>query len=217
MGRRDARVDDYIARAAEFAKPILAEIRERVHAACPGVQETIKWSVPHFDYKGIMCRMAAFKQHCAVGFWKGSLVVGDAAGGAGSRGRLGRITSLNDLPSKSLFRGHIRKAMALNDSGEKVARPPGPPKVPVVVPGYFTTAIRKNRKAHAAFDAFSSSHRREYVKWVTEAKTDATRSRRLAQAVEWLAQGKPRNRKQTARPAVSPRRPRQPGRRRAPL
>jgi uncharacterized protein YdeI (YjbR/CyaY-like superfamily) len=193
VGQKNPRVDAYIAKAADFARPILEEIRARVHAACPDVEETIKWSMPAFDYKGPLCGMAAFKQHCVFGFWKSPLVVGDAGPDDNPMGYREKLTSVKDLPSKTEFRANIKKAMDLNDRGVKVPRPARAPKTDIPVPDYFAAAIKKNKKAQAAFDGFSPSHRREYLEWITEAKTDATRSRRLAQAIEWMAEGKPRN------------------------
>ncbi len=74
MASKDPRIDAYIAKSADFAQPILKHLRKVVHAGCPKVEETLKWSMPHFDYKGVMCGMAAFKAHCVFGFWKESLI-----------------------------------------------------------------------------------------------------------------------------------------------
>lgn len=199
MGRKNPRVEEYIARAPAFAKPILVEIRDRVHAACPDVEETIKWRQPSFEYKGLMCGMAAFKEHCVFGYWKAPLVLGAAAEGANAMGYRDKITSVADLPSKSAFRAHVRKAMALNEAGITVERPVRERKPEIVVPADFAAAVKKNKKAQGTFDKFSPSHRREYIEWVIEAKTDATRAKRLQQTVEWLAEGKPRNWKYMSR------------------
>ena len=177
MGKKDPRVDAYIAKAADFAKPILEEIRARVHAACPDVEETVKWGVPAFEYKGPFCGMAAFKQHCGFGFWKSPLVLGESAPGDNPMGFREKLTSLKDLPSKSEFRANIKKAMDLNDRGIKLPRAARAPKAEIEVPDYFAAAVKKNKKAQAAFDTFSPSHRREYLEWITEAKTEATRNR----------------------------------------
>jgi uncharacterized protein YdeI (YjbR/CyaY-like superfamily) len=193
MGKKNPRVDEYIAKAPAFAKPILVEIRERVHAACPDVEETIKWRQPSFEYKGLMCGMAAFKEHCVFGYWKAPLVLGAAAEGANAMGSRDKITSVSDLPSKRAFRAHVRKAMELNEAGITLERPVKERKPEIVVPADLAAAVKKNKKAQATFDQFSPSHRREYIEWVTEAKTDATRATRLQQTVEWLAEGKPRN------------------------
>jgi uncharacterized protein YdeI (YjbR/CyaY-like superfamily) len=144
-----------------------------------------------------MCGMAAFKEHCVFGFWKAPLVLGAAAEGANAMGYRDKITSVADLPPKTVFKANIRKAMALNEAGITVEKPKKAVKPPVVVPADFAAAVKKNKKAHATFEAFSPSHRREYVEWVTEAKTESTRSKRLARTVEWLAEGKPRNWKYT--------------------
>ena len=183
MGKRDPRIDAYIARSADFAKPILKYLRDAVHAGAPDVEETLKWSMPFFDYKGPLANMAAFKEHCAFGFWKSSLL---------GETRLARITSTHDLPPKKELVGLVKKAAKLNDEGVKVVRATKP-KPELKTPADLTAALGKNKKAKAAFDAFSPSHRREYVAWITEAKSDATRERRLQQAVEWIAEGKARN------------------------
>jgi uncharacterized protein YdeI (YjbR/CyaY-like superfamily) len=196
MATRDPRVDAYIAKSADFARPILEHLRAVVHAACPDVEETMKWSFPHFQYKGMLCSMAAFKEHCALGFWKGSLILGEAGGGSdGAMGQFGRITKLGDLPSKKILVGYIKKAMELNEAGVKspTRSKPKAPKPEAVVPDDLATALKNNPAARAAFDKFPPSHRREYIEWITEAKTAPTRARRLETAVEWMAEGKPRN------------------------
>jgi len=195
MGTRDARVDAYIAKSADFARPILAHLREVVHAACPDAEETMKWSFPHFQYKGLLCSMAAFKEHCAFGFWKGSLIVGAGHGEVEkAMGQFGRIAGLSDLPSKKVLTGYIKEAMRLNDEGVKApARSKPKPPAEVAVPDDLARALEANEKAGAAFEGFSPSHKREYINWITEAKTEATRTRRLATAIEWMAEGKPRN------------------------
>ena len=194
MGTRDPRIDAYIAKSEPFAQPILTYLRAVVHEACPSVQETIKWSAPHFDYHGMMCGMAAFKAHCAFGFWKASLVLGDKNGKAEeAMGHFGRITSVGDLPPKKTLIRYIEKAMALNEQGVQAKRPAKRPKKPLATPAYFLAALKKNKKALATYEAFTPSHKREYVEWITEAKSEATRERRLADAVAWMAEGKPRN------------------------
>lgn len=193
MGTRDKRVDAYIAKSADFAKPILEYIREVVHEACPDVEETIKWGFPNYQYKGMLCSMAAFKEHCTFGFWKGSLVV-DAADRRSddAMGQLGRITKLSDLPPRKKLVAYVKKARELNDAGVKVVRKTKP-KPALEPPADLLAALKKNKKAHASFEGFPPSHKREYVEWIIDAKTDETRQRRLAQAVEWIAEGKPRN------------------------
>jgi uncharacterized protein YdeI (YjbR/CyaY-like superfamily) len=191
MGKKDRRVDAYIKRAAPFARPILKRLRKIVHIGCPDVEETIKWNSPFFEHKRIICFMAAFKGHCAFGFWKGSLIFG--ANNKGAMGHFGRITSISDLPNAKTLAGYVRKAAELNESGVKKSRPRSRAKQKVSVPADLKTALQKNAKARKTFEIFSYSHKKEYVKWITDAKRDETRKRRLQTAIEWLAQGKPQN------------------------
>jgi len=189
----DARVDAYIEKSADFAKPILTHIRKLVHKACPDIQETMKWSFPHFDYKGTVCSMASFKQHCAFGFWKQSLLEQDAfPAEKTAMGSFGRIASIKDLPPDKVMIKLIHQAVELNEKGIKVAKK-RTEKKELVVPKDLTSALSKNRPAKTTFEKFSPSHKKEYVMWIEEAKTEATRNKRLATTVEWLAEGKSRN------------------------
>ena len=187
-------MDEYIAKAAEFARPILAHIRELVHKACPEARETIKWSVPHFEHQGILCNMATFKAHCAFGFWRGNQLKIEAKNSSEAMGDFGRITSLADLPSDKVLVGYIREAARLNESGLKR---PKAPKAKVtrglVVPESLIRALKKNRKAADTFNGFSNSHKKEYAEWIATAKTEQTREKRVAQAIAWLTEGKSRN------------------------
>ena len=190
----DPRVDAYIKNAAPFARPILTHLRRVVHASCPDVQETMKWSFPHFDYKGIFCSMAAFKEHAAFNFWKGQLLseklpqVGEKA-----MGQFGRITSLADLPNAKTLTRLIKTAAKLNDDGVKVQRMPTGTRAPLPPPAELIAALKKNKKAQTTYEAFPPGQKREYIEWIAEAKQDATRAKRLTTAVEWMAEGKPRN------------------------
>ena len=186
--------DAYIAKSPDWAQPILTRLREIVHEACPDVEEELKWSSPSFMYHGIMCGMVAFKEHAAFHFWKGELITGTPLGadGMGAASQFGRMTSVKDLPPKKTLVAYIKKAMKLNEEGVKVER--ARKKRPTLaMPADFLSAIKKNKKAFTSYEAFSPSHRREYIEWIIEAKTDATRGKRVAQAVEWMAEGKSRN------------------------
>ena len=189
MATKDPRVDAYIAKAGDFAKPILKEIRARVHDACPACEETMKWSSPSFQYKGMLCGMGAFKEHCMFGFWKAELVVG----GSNPHARFRHLTSMADLPTKKEMAALIHKAMALNDDGIALARAPREKKPAARIPADLAAALKKSKKASSAFDAFSPSHKREYVEWITEAKRDETRQQRIQTAIKWIAEGKSRN------------------------
>lgn len=194
MGTRDPRFDAYIARSADFAKPILEYLREVVHEACPEVKEDMKWSMPHFMYKGMFCGMASFKEHVTFGFWKGALVADGNGRDAEAMGQFGRITKVSDLPPKKVLMEYIKAAKKLNDDGVKSpARSKPKPKKALPVPQDLSAALKRNKKAMATFDGFTPSHRREYVEWITQAKGEDTRKRRLDTAIEWMSEGKPRN------------------------
>ena len=191
MGKRDKRVDAYIAKSADFAKPILSHLRDVVHEACPECEETLKWSSPTFMYQGMLCGFAAFKQHIQFGFWKHELLMPDSPrDGMG----FGKITSLKDVPPKKQLVALIKKAMKLNEEGVTVPRmKSATPKAAIPMPADLKTALAKNKRASATYQDFSPSHQREYLEWITEAKSPDTRARRLETAIEWMAEGKPRN------------------------
>lgn len=194
MPTLNPKIDAYIEKSADFAKPILSHLRTIVHQACPDVEESMKWSFPNFLYKGILCNMAAFKAHCAFGFWKSSLIVKNNGKAEKAMGQFGRITNVADLPSKKVLVALIAEAMRLNDEGvPSPTRSKPRMKKEVVVPDDLSASLAKNRKARATFEKFSPGHKREYVEWITEAKTEATRAKRLTTTLEWLAEGKPRN------------------------
>jgi uncharacterized protein YdeI (YjbR/CyaY-like superfamily) len=197
----DPRIDAYIAKSAEFSRPIMEHLRELIHQACPDVEETIKWSMPSFEYKGILCGFAAFKQHCTFGFWKHAIlaethqILKDSEKAA--MGSFGKMTSMKDLPSDKVLKMLIKDAMKLNDEGialPNLGRKTGESrKAPIPEPDYFTKLLAKSKEAKATWKAFSPSAQREYLEWITEAKTEATREKRLSQSIEWIAEGKKRN------------------------
>jgi len=195
MEKFDKRIDTYIERSAEFAKPILIHIRELVHRTAPEISETIKWAFPHFEYKGTICHMASFKQHCTFGFRKASLLPdphnllnGETSS---AMGQFGRITALSDLPSDEILESYLRNAILLNETGIKLPVIKKSPSASVVsVPEYFMEALSKNPLAQSTFEGFSNSHKKEYIEWVSEAKTEKTREKRLATTMLWLSEGK---------------------------
>ena len=193
MLKTDKRVDAYVVNAKEFARPILERLRAIVHEGCPGCEETIKWGHPSFTYHGILCGMIAFKERCALHFWKSNLLGPKGENDPEWQALLYQMKTVSDIPPKKTLLALIEKAMELNETGAKL--PKAPPKAKRVLDMHpvFLAAIKKNKKALAAFDGFSPSHKREYIEWITDAKAEATRDRRIAQAVEWMAEGKPRN------------------------
>jgi uncharacterized protein YdeI (YjbR/CyaY-like superfamily) len=215
MGTKDPRIDTCISKAAPFARPILKKLRALVHKGCPGVKETIKWGMPSYEYPegDILCGMAAFKAHCVFGFWKATLLFKDDKAGAkasaqpttaaGKRAKLdwgahgrdpvpARITNVKELPPDAQMLALIKRAAKLNEDGIK-ARRVIKKRPPLPMPKDFAAALKKSRSAAEKFQAFPPSHRREYIEWIVEAKTDDTRQRRMKTAIEWIADGKQRN------------------------
>lgn len=226
MGTKDPRVDQYIKKSADFAKPILTLFRELVHQACPDVVETIKWGMPAFDYKGLMCGMAAFKQHCAIGFWKASILFAEetksekkssmkspkAAAGKkssvnkdevkdtkslnwGAHGRdpiPAKITSIEQMPSKAAILRVIKAAKKLNDEGVKVVRE-SKKRLTIPMPKDFAALLGANAKALEVYNSFSPSAQREYLEWITEAKKEETRTKRIDITIQQLSEGKTRH------------------------
>lgn len=188
----DHRVTAYIASRAEFAQPILGWLRARVHAALPDVEEGIKWSMPFFSHNGRpLANMAAFKAHASFGFWNRQALATGKEGEA--MGQFGRIESLRDLPSEAVMEAQIREAAALLDAGVKPRRPARGPKPEAEVPPELAEALAADKAAQATFHAFSSSCRREYCEWITEAKRPETRTKRVEEAIAWMREGKRRN------------------------
>ena len=191
--KTDPRIDAYIDRQADFAKPILRRLREVMHGACPECEEAVKWSSPHFMYKGeMLAGMAAFKEHASFGFWRGSLVVGKDNEQLSGMGQFGRLTTVDDLPPRAELEALIRKAMKLTDEGVKPPRDKHK-KEPFTVPQDFRAALDANAAAARTFDGFPASAQRDYVDWISGAKREETRAKRLNQAIEWLSEGKRRN------------------------
>ena len=189
MPNKEARVDAYIAKSADFAKPILQHIRKLVHAACPQVEESIKWSAPFYLHKGILLATPAFKRHCALIFWKSKLILDND-----QKKKLRRLTSASELPGDKILTGYILKAVEANESGVKSpVRSKPKAKAKLVVPDYFLAALKQKKKVLAAFEAFPPSHQREYVQWIVEAKREETRARRMQAAIKQIAEGKSRN------------------------
>jgi uncharacterized protein YdeI (YjbR/CyaY-like superfamily) len=186
----DPRIDAYIAKQADFARPILDHLRRLVHEAVPEAEETIKWGMPFFTLKGRpLANMAAFKAHAAFGLWQGRAVLGEAGAHGEAMGQFGRLTSLADLPAAEELAAILRRAA----EAPPKPRVRGAAKPELETPPDLRQALEANASAVAVFEAFPPSCRREYVEWVTEAKRPETRAKRIAQSVEWMAEGKRRN------------------------
>lgn len=196
MGKRDPRIDAYIEKSAEFARPILEHLRGVVHDACPDAEETLKWGFPHFMHHGILCSMASFKQHCAFGFWKAKQMTELSGSPDTAMGDFGRITRIKDLPGKAVLKRLIKQAMTLNANpvpAAKETKAKRAAKGELIAPEAFLKALANNRKAKTTFDNFSPSHRREYVEWILEAKREETVRKRIEASIDMLSEGKPRH------------------------
>jgi uncharacterized protein YdeI (YjbR/CyaY-like superfamily) len=191
MGKRDPRIDAYIAKQADFARPILSYFRDAVHEGCPACEEDLKWNSPAFLYQGgILAGCAGFKQHVQVGFWKHDLLFPkQKREGMG----FGKITSIDQLPAKKELLTLVRKAMELQESGAKSPMMAKKPRKAIPIPSALKAALAKNKKAKAAYDDFSPSHKREYHEWIADAKGEETRARRVEHAIQWISEGKARN------------------------
>lgn len=186
MGR-DPRVDEYIAKAADFARPILEHLREVAHCALPGAEEAIKWGMPHFLVNGKnVAGMAAFKAHCTF------VIHGDGRQGD-AMGQFGRIGSITDLPDETELTTKLQAARERIESSGTAVRIVRKPKAEIPMQEDFSAALDALPAAKANYEAFTPAQRRDYLEWITEAKTEGTRAKRIAQAVEWLAEGKKRN------------------------
>ncbi|MCU0688453.1 MAG: YdeI/OmpD-associated family protein [Phycisphaerales bacterium] len=215
MANRSPLVDAYIAKQADFARPILTRLREMIHRACPSVTETIKWGMPSFEYHGLLCGFAAFKAHATFGFWKHDQVMPNGEGSREAMGSFGRMTTLRDVPKVTQFNTWMRKAMHINETRaatpKRATKPtqrassaspatatpstrrPKPARPPIPMPAELHAALAKSAAARDTYAKLAPSHQREYLEWITEAKTTPTRDRRIATTIEWLAEGKRRN------------------------
>ncbi|MCK5944091.1 MAG: YdeI/OmpD-associated family protein [Planctomycetes bacterium] len=190
--RIDPRVDAYVEQAVEFARPILVELRARVHQYCPDVVETIKWRAPAFEHGGLLGGMVAFKSYCGFMWWQEKVLLEADPEVQAVVEATRRMTSVKDLPGKRMFQKALKAAMALNADGPKKRVPKKAPTTQDV-PAAFAAALQRDKVAKRHFDGFAAGYRREYIEWIAEAKREATRERRIAQAIEWLREGKRRN------------------------
>lgn len=200
MNNLNPAVDAYIEKALPFARPILTKIRKAIHKACPEIKESIKWGMPSFDFHGPIAGMASFKAHCAFFFWKAPLLDDPegylqkrAAEGGSAMGNFGKITSLSELPPEKVIIGFVKQSMQLNEKGIKVPRKKAALVKEPEVPVDLSALLKKNKVARQTFDAFPPSHRKEYIEWINEAKTEATRMKRTLATFELLKAGKSLN------------------------
>lgn len=198
MTTTDPRIDAYIAKSAAFAQPVLTYLRQLIRETCPDVQETIKWGMPSFEYKGMMAGLASFKGHCAFYLWKGNIIPDphgflSTVGGTGM-GNFGKITSLGDLPTREIIVYYLQEAMRLNEEGIQVPKDKTKAaKKASETPQELLEALKQSPAAQLTYDNFPPGQKREYDEWIADAKTDATRQKRLKDAIQWMSEGKIRN------------------------
>lgn len=198
MSQFNPEFDSYIAKSADFAKPILEYLRQLIHETCTEVEEVMKWGYPHFDYKkDMMCILSANKNHCAFSLYKAELMsdtkILESVKAGHKFGYMDKIKTLSDLPAKEVLVAYIKEAMELNEKGIKKVRPKSDkPPVVLEVPDYFEEKLGANPKAKEIFESKSASFRKEYIVWITDAKSEATRQKRMDEALEWIVEGKGR-------------------------
>ena len=188
--------DEYINNSEEFARPILIYLRELIHRTCPAITEEIKWNFPCFVYKGSNhVYMAGFKKHATYGFWlakemsdsDGVFVFGEKTG----MGNFGKLTTIEDLPNKEVLRNYLLEAMDLIDRGVKIHS--AKKEIKIKENRALLQALETNSSSKIHFQEFPPSQQKDYHEWINEAKTDSTSAKRIAQAIEWISEGKPRN------------------------
>jgi len=198
MANYNKTVDDYIAKMADFAKPILNHLREVVHSTCPNVEENIKWGIPHYSYKcDHLVMMAGFKHHCSFNLHKAELMKDKAIQDSVKQGKkfgyMDKIKDISELPDTTTLSAYIKEAMELNANGTAKPKPVKEKSaVEVVAPKAFIDALKEDEKANAIFESKSPSFRKAYITWVAEAKTEETQQKRIAQSIEWISKGKDR-------------------------
>jgi len=197
MSKFNPQFDEYIKKSADFAKPIMEYLRQIIHETCPEVEEIIKWGNPHFDYKDdMMCILAGYKNHCSFSLYKAELMsdtkIIESVKAGQKMGYMDKLKSLSDLPAKETLVAYIKEAMVLNENGVKKAKPVSEKPKVIEVPDYFSEKLATNPLAKEVFESKSPSFRKDYLVWITDAKTEATRQKRMEQSLEWIAEGKGR-------------------------
>ena len=181
---RNPKVDAYIDKQQDFAKPILKHVRKLAHEALPRAEEALKWGVPYFTVNGKNAvGMAAFKKHASV-------MVCSTETAGGGMGNFGKLTDVSQLP------GDEELIRQFRESAEAVQSPETsqPKTKPVLaMPDDLASAIADTPSAQEVFDGFTDAQRRDYIEWVMSAKRQPTREKRVATAAEWIGEGKKRN------------------------
>ena len=197
MAQDNKKVDEYIAKSQDFAKPILEHLRQIIHDTCPNVEEDIKWGTPHYGYKGDhLLMLGAFKNHCSFSFYKAEFMtdkeIAESVKAGKKFGYMDKVKTLSDLPTKKVLVSYIKEAMTINEKGIKKEMPKSDKPKVVATPDFLIVALNANKKAKAVWDEKSDAFRKDYLVWIIDAKTEATREKRIEQSLEWIADGKGR-------------------------
>jgi hypothetical protein len=186
-------INQYMAELPEWQRRMLVRLRQLIHEAAPEVEEAWRWDKPHFDNAGIMVGLCAFKEHVAVWFHKGALLkdtkkLFEATARTEEKGMRAYKLHEGDKINEAAFLDLVKQAVAVNDKGTKL-REAKPTKKALVVPEDLEQVLRKDPTAWANWEAFPVGHRRAYVEWVTDARQEETRKRRIAQSLEKIREG----------------------------
>lgn len=197
MAQLNSKVDEYIAKSEDFAKPILEYLRQIIHETCQDATEDIKWGTPHYSYKGDhLCMIAGFKNHCSFSIYKAEFLqdkeIAESVKAGKKFGYMDKLKSVSELPSKEVLVSLLKEAMTINEQGIKKEKAVSDKPKVIETPEYLTEALDANTKAKEVWESKSASYRKDYLVWITDAKTDATRQKRIEQSLEWIAEGKGR-------------------------
>ena len=197
MADDSKRVDEYIKNAPDFARPIMEKIRKAFHKGCPECEEAIKWGCPYFMYKGMLGGMASFKGHVSMGFWRSKEMddpekLFDTGTGAKASMCNAHFHNLKEVPTQKILAEYVKRAAKLQDT-EAPKKKATKKKISTRIPADLAELFKKHKKAKTVFEGFAPSHKRDYIEWITEAKRDATRQKRLKTTIEWLSEGKQRH------------------------
>ncbi|MCB0792148.1 MAG: DUF1801 domain-containing protein [Flavobacteriales bacterium] len=187
------RINSHIAEQDEWKRRLMVRLRQLIHQVDPGIEETWRWNGPHFDRNGIMLGMSAHKTCVSIWFHKGALLKDprrlfeplekDEAKGM----RVYKLKESDAIDEKA-FTELVKQAVKLNEDGVKLSEAK-PARKTLVVPPELESVLKKDQHAMTNWEGFSYSKKKDYIEWVTDAKREETRKRRIAQAFQLIRDG----------------------------